>query len=284
MEWWMPNSLKSITMTYLNQQSFSLTYLDRFKIENETAGLSEPSGLALSHGKNALWTISDDTKKIFKLSLDGDLKQNKSFKIPDKGLEGIVLDPTGEFLLTVKEDDNEIIKIKVDTQEVSDRQRLAKMAGFDAVAHYFASGGANKGLEGITWNRETRTIFVMKEGDPGLLIEVSSDLQTIRSYELLNDENGFRDTKVGADKLDFSDLCYDERRDLFWIISDKAKRLFLYDWKGNKVIQSCKLGYEKDGEYWEIEKAEGVAIDPDANRLYVVSDKEARLYVFDIRE
>ena len=96
--------------------------------------------------------------------------------------------------------------------------------------------------------------------------------------------NGFRDTEVSADEIDFSDLCYDQSRDCFWIISDEAKRLFLYDWKRNKVIQSAKLGYGKDGEYQEIEKAEGVAIDPDTNRLYVVSDEEARLYVYDIRE
>ncbi|NES80461.1 MAG: hypothetical protein F6K10_02855 [Moorea sp. SIO2B7] len=273
-----------INSTSLKQQSFSLTYLDRFKIENKKEGLSEPSGLALSHRKNGLWTISDDTKKIFKLSLDGDLKKDKSFKIPDKGLEGIVLDPTGEFLLTIKEDDNTIIKVQVNTQKVTDRQRLAKMAGYDAIRPYFASSGANKGLEGITWNENTQTIFVMKEGNPGLLVEVSSDLQRIQSHQLLNDENGFRDTEVGAEELDFSDICYDQSRDRFWIVSDKAKRLFLYDWKENKVIQSAKLGYGKQGAYREIKKAEGVAIDPEANRLYVVSDEEARLYVFDIRE
>ena len=58
----------------------------------------------------------------------------------------------------------------------------------------------------------------------------------------------------------------------------------MYDWKANKVMQSARLGYGNKGKYREIEKAEGVAIDPDTHRLYVVSDKEARLYVFDIRE
>lgn len=271
-------------MTVRTEQSFSLTYLDRFKIENEEEGLSEPSGLALSHGKNALWTISDDTRKIFKMSLDGELKKDDSFEIPDNELEGIALDPSGKFLLTVKEIDNEIIKIKIDKEKVSNRQRLSKMAGYDAVEHYFAGAGGNKGLEGITWNNETGTIFVMKEGNPGLLIEVSSDLKTIQSHQVLNEENGFCDTEVADDEIDFSDLCYDQSRDRFWIISDKAQRLFLYDWKENKVMQSSKLGYGKDGEYQEIEKAEGVAIDTDANLLYVVSDEEARLYVFDIRE
>ncbi|MGK7925308.1 MAG: SdiA-regulated domain-containing protein [Spirulina sp.] len=266
-----------------NKQSFSLTYLDRFNIENSAEGLREPSGLALSRGKNALWTIGDDTKKIFKLGLKGSLKKNKSFKIPDKGLEGIVLDPSGEFLLVVKEENNEIVKIEIDTQEVSDRQRLDAMAGYETVAHYFTGGGANKGLEGITWNQATGTIFVMKEGFPGLLVEVLPDLKTIRGHQLLNHENGFCDTEVGAEDIDFSDICYDSSRDRFWIISDKAKRLFLYDWNKNKVLQSSKLGYGKNGKYREIEKAEGITIDPEANRLYVVSDEETRLYVFDIR-
>jgi uncharacterized protein YjiK len=63
----------------------------------------------------------------------------------------------------------------------------------------------------------------------------------------------------------------------------KARRLFLYDRDQNQMIQSAALGFEKDGEFQEIEKAEGVAVDPQSNRLYVVSDEEARLYVFDIR-
>jgi len=149
-----------------DEQSFSLSYLNHFDIKNKTRGLTEPSGLALSHGKNALWTISDDTKKIFKLSLAGDLKRNKSFKIPDKGLEGITLDPTGKFLFTIKEDDNDFIKVRIDTRKVTARKRLADMGDYPKVAHHFAGGGANKGLEGITWNPKTGTIFAMKEGPP----------------------------------------------------------------------------------------------------------------------
>jgi uncharacterized protein YjiK len=283
LKWRVPNPLRRIPMTHDDEQTFSLTYLDRFDIADEDEGLTEPSALALSHGKNALWTVSDDTSKIFKMSLDGDLKKDDSFDIPDTGLEGIGLGTTGEFLVSVKEDGNEVIIIRIDSQEVINRRRLAEMTGFDDVAQYFVGSGENKGLEGITWNKETETLFVMKEGDPGLLIEVSPDLNAIRSHAVLNAENGFRDTEVDPDEIDFSDLCY-QGPEHFWIISDKAKRLFLYDWKGNKVMQSAKLGYGHDGEYEEIEKAEGVAIDPDANRLYVVSDEEARLYVFDIRK
>ncbi len=262
----------------------SLTYLDRFKIKNKSQGLCEPSGVTLSDKKNALWIISDDTKKIFKLSLSGKLIKDKSFKIPEKGLEGIVIEPNGKFLLGIKEETTEIMRINIDTEKVIERNSLKEMVGYDAIASFFTDGEENKGLEGMTWNEATGTIFVLKEGVPGLLIEVSADLQTILNCKLLHDHNGFYDSNLNPEEIDFSGICYDRSRHCFWIVSDKAKRLFLYDWEVNNVTQSFKLGYSKKGEYCEIEKAEGVTIDPDSNRLYIVSDKEARLYVFDIRE
>lgn len=269
--------------TTLSPHSFSLTYLESFNIKNESEGLSEPSGLALSHGKNALWTISDDTKRIFKLSLTGKLKKKDSLKLPDKGLEGIVLDPTGEFLLAVKEESNEIIKVEIETQAIVERQSLASMAGYGSISAHMA-GDENKGLEGIAWNQQTEALFVMKEGFPGLLIEVSSDLKSIKAHQFLNRDSGFYDTEVQDNQIDFSDICYDSSRNQFWIISDRAKRLFLYDWSTHRVLQSAKLSYGEKGKYREIEKAEGVTIDPDENRLYIVSDADSRLYVFDLRE
>ena len=156
--------------------SFSLTYLDRTKIEDEGEGLTEPSGLALSQARDALWTVSDDTKKVFKLGLDGKLAKDQSFKIGEKGLEGIALDPTDGLLLVVNEESNEILTISIASEEVVSRHALSEMAGFDEIAQHFSGGGANKGLEGITFNQDTGTIFVLKEGEPGLVIEVSKDL------------------------------------------------------------------------------------------------------------
>ncbi|MGH7455651.1 MAG: SdiA-regulated domain-containing protein, partial [bacterium] len=229
--------------------NLSLTYLDRFDINNETEGLDEPSGLALSREKNALWTVSDKTKKIFKLNLDGGLQTDNAFEIPDEGLEDIALDPTGEFLFMVKEEGNEIIKLNVNTQEVAHRRALSEMAGYDTIARYFVNSPPNKGLEGITWNTDTGSIFVVKEGIPGLLIELSADLATIHHHVLLNEANGFIDNEAVGDKLDFSGICYDRNRKYFWIVSDKGQRLFLYDWQRNKVIQSLPLGYSINGEY-----------------------------------
>jgi len=261
-----------------------LTFVDRFDIEDQEAGLNEPSGLTLSPGGNALWTVSDDTKKVFQLDLNGELRAAHPIEIPQEGLEGIALDPTGEFLFMVNEDTNEIIKLSIKRSDVIQRRALSEMAGYEEVARHFVNSPPNKGLEGITWNTDTGSIFVIKEGVPGLLLEVSADLSTIQSHIFLTHKNGFVDNDVIGDKLDFSGICYDPSRRRFWIISDKGKRGFLFDRNENKVIRSMSLGYVSDDQYREIRKAEGVAIDSGSNRLFVVSDKEARLYVFDLRE
>ena len=131
-----------------------LTFVARFKIENEAVGLHAPSGLALSHGNNALWTVSGGANRVFKLNLDGDLQIEQPTQIPDRAregksldLEGISLDPTGKFLFVVHERENEIIKLNATTQQVVDRKLVSEMAGFDTVARYFVNSPKNKGLE-----------------------------------------------------------------------------------------------------------------------------------------
>jgi uncharacterized protein YjiK len=109
-------------------------------------------------------------------------------------------------------------------------------------------------------------------------------LQKILSHRELTPDLGFRDPEVKNKKLDVSGLCYDSRRDKLWIVSDEAKRVFLFDLSENKVVQSFSLGYTRKGKYREIEKAEGIALDPESDHLYIVCDEEAQLYTFDIRE
>ena len=259
--------------------SFSLTFLARHKINK----VAEPSGLTLASDCDGLWTISDDQDVIFYLDLEGEPVDDKSFRAPVNGLEGITLDGSGDFLLVVDEDSNEIVKVALATGAIVGRRRLDQMEGFGQVAGAFAQGDGNKGLEGIAWNHDTDTFFVLKEGEPGLVLEISVDLGTIRDHRLLDGQNGFLDPDLDSNEIDFSGISYDPGRGAFWIVSDRAKRLFLYDWTGNRVVQSATLGYGKGGDYREIKKAEGVAVNVKSKRLYVVSDDEARLYVFDIR-
>ena len=91
--------------------ALTLTFAKRIDIKDKSAGLTEPSGLALSHDRKGLWTVSDDTATIFKLTLDGAILPDASFDVPDTGLEGITIDPDGRHLFAVREESNEIITL-----------------------------------------------------------------------------------------------------------------------------------------------------------------------------
>ena len=86
-----------------------LKTIGNYNILDNAAGLNEPSGLTLNPEGTALYTVSDDTKAIFKLDLKGRLSVKDSFFIGMNDLEGITMTPDGKQLLVVQEESNSII-------------------------------------------------------------------------------------------------------------------------------------------------------------------------------
>jgi uncharacterized protein YjiK len=82
-------------------KNLHLELLEHFPIRDILSGLNEPSGLALNRSGSKFYTVSDDTKVIFNLNLQGKIIANSSFLIELKDLEG----------LAVTSDDNEIIAV-----------------------------------------------------------------------------------------------------------------------------------------------------------------------------
>ena len=173
-----------------------------------------------------------------------------------------------------------MISIDIASRRELSRRPLAAMANYASIARYFQDPPDNKGLEGITVNTRTGHLFVVKEGRPGLLIELDGEGNSILQARLLNDSNGFVHPTVGAEKLDFSGLSYDAERNTIWITSDKGQCLFHYDWDQDRVLQRLDLIVEDKKKPKRIRKSEGVAIDPARQRLYVVSERDGMLYVF----
>ena len=67
---------------------------------------------------------------------------------------------------------------------------------------------------------------------------------------------------------DFSGMDYDASQNVLWIISDQDKVLIKY-----------KIGVGVIDEYpFRINKAEGIAVFPDKNILFIVSDDAKKLY------
>ena len=263
--------------------TLKLKLIDEHRVLDKAAGLNEPSGLTLNADGTALYTVSDDTKAVFCLDLKGRMNVSDSFFIGVDDLEGIAISADGRQLLMVQEETNAIITADLESRREISRRPLAGMENYSSISHLFPNPPDNKGLEGITVNTRNNHIFVVKEGRPGVLIEVSEDQSTILQSRLLSAENGFAHPSVGPEKLDFSGLSYDAQRDTIWITSDKGQCLFHYDWQEDRVLQRLDLTTEDHGK-GRIRKSEGVAIDPVRNRLYVVSERDGRLYVYKIHD
>ncbi len=262
--------------------AFRLELINRHNIGDSGIGLNEPSGLTLNADGTALYTVSDDTKAIFCMDLEGRLMTSESFFVSVLDLEGLALSGDGRRLFAVQEDANAVISIDLASRRELQHRPLSEMANYASVAMHFPAQPDNKGLEGITVNTSNQHVFVVKEGRPGLLIELDAGCSTILSSRLLNQENGFSHPNVGPRRLDFSGLSYDSRRDTLWIASDQGQCLFHYDWHRNRVLQRLDLTLHEGGKSKAVRKAEGIAVDSARDRVYVVSDRDAELYVFQL--
>jgi len=233
---------------------------------------------------SALYTVSDDTKAIFRLDLKGRVSVSDSFFIGLDDLEGIALRGDDSELLVVQERSNSVVVVDLSSRRERYRRPLSAMTNYDTIAHHFPDPPDNNGLEGITVNTRNNHVVVVKERQPGLLIELDSTLTTILSTRVLQASQGFMHPELKAEKLDFSGLSYDSSSDTLWIVSDKGRCLFQYDWAGDTVLQRLDLTISTGDKPKQIRKPEGVAFDHGRERMYVVSDRDADLYVFKLHD
>lgn len=193
--------------------NLNLIYSKRVSIKYKSAGLNEPSGIVLTKDKDAFWVVSDNKNCIFQVDLNGKLQTDATIEIEGTDLEGIALDDHG-ILYAASEDKNAIIAIS-DGLTIKAR-KIKDMKGYGHIAKYFDESD-NKGLEGITSYKDS--LFLLKEGPPGLLIEISNNLEEIISHRILDKKNGFDDDNIKGKKIDYSGICfYSVSNQIFWIV------------------------------------------------------------------
>ena len=181
-------------------------------------------------------TPSVNTKAIFRLDLKGRVSVSDSFFIGLDDLEGIALRGNDSELLVVQERSNSVVVVDLSSRRERYRRPLSAMTNYDTVAHHFPDPQDNNELEGITVNTRNNHVVVVKERQPGLLIELDSTLTTILSTRMLQASQGFMHPDLKSEKLDFSGLSYDSSSDTLWIVSDKGRCLFQYDWAGDTCL------------------------------------------------
>ncbi|MBT3143796.1 hypothetical protein DS909_14290 [Phaeobacter gallaeciensis] len=241
--------------------------------------LKEPSGLDIQPNSQAFWIVSDDSAELFSVETPP-ARVDVVYPLAYEGLEGVSAGWDEGIVLMVQEDTNAIVLIDERNSAASVRLPISKMKGYDAIAGHFEGSDTNKGLEGIAVDRERRRIFVVKEGKPRLLVEISSDLSSITAHRKLKAKHGFLVPGLKDKKLDISGLYYDRAQDALWMASDRGGSVFLYDLKSNRAV---RLEIEYDGgETPDLKGIEGIALSNDHEVLYLVSDagKESSLFTF----
>ncbi len=207
--------------------------------------ISEPSGLSLGKDNATLWTVSDNSNRVYNISLNGQLI--KELKYEGNDLEGIVYNSVDNTLWLAEEQLREIVQIDMNGNEL-DRQEID------------LPGSGNSGFEGVCLD-SLQGKYLLNEKIPQLWASLASDFTVSQQIEINEME-------------DLSGITYDKSRDLFWIVSDQTRVLFLWS-PSQGIVKSFDLPFAK---------AEGVAVNPQLNLIYIVSDQTQKLYIYDISD
>jgi uncharacterized protein YjiK len=219
----------------------TLPFVDNFDI-----AVPEPSGLTIALDGSSLWTVSDRNGTAYRISFEGEVLEELDFQLDNPDLEGITHNfSDSNALLAVDEKWNHILHINTATGAIDDTTQLN--IEFD---------GGN-GMEGITMDPVTRNLFLLQENNPKQIIELDSQFAVINiwSWNASDDLSGISCTPVSGE---------------FWILSEASNRLFLW---------STTDGILRENTI-DMKKAEGIAVGP-LGELYIVSDSQERLYVFE---
>lgn len=213
----------------------TLELLASYKIE-----VLEPSGLTIDKTGTILYTVSDNTGSIYKLSTEGELLH--TYNLGGEDLEGVST-YLGNKLLLAEERTKQIIEYDLSNGSISRH-------GIN-----YENNDENSGIEGVAYKENDGSIFIINEKNPGKLFRLRADFSIIVEYDL-----NFA--------TDYSGIFYDASLNNLWIVSDQSKTLNRCTLQG-ALIEKYPIN---------ITQAEGVAMTND--KIYIVSDVEAKLYVY----
>ncbi len=201
----------------------------------------EPSGVCLATDRESLWMVSDDDGHIYQTDLRG--RVLRRFPTGLRDLEGIAMIDAGT-LAVLAERDREIVLFTAEG-ELLRRGRVE------------VSGNDNKGPEGLCYDPMAGEFFVIDETG-GALIRLDAEFR-----ELSRSRLDFA--------RDYSGLLVDAERDLLWVLSDLSGTIHLLG-KNLDMLTSYSTN---------IRQLEGIAVDHEKRRMYLVSDPMRTLYVMD---
>lgn len=206
--------------------------------------IPETSDLCFGSSTSVLYTVSDNTAKVYKISTKG--KILSELKYTGNDLEGVTY-VDNQYIYIAEERLREIVKLDLQGNQIGLKAIPVKI------------NDANNGLEGIAYAAFNQHFYIVNEMNPDLLIETDKNLNVLNSYTL-------------SFANDYSGICVDNVNQNLWIVSDMSATVNKCTMQGD-VIENYRI---------PVYNAEGIAFDPESNNIYVVSDAEARLYLFNL--
>ena len=229
--------------------------------------LQEPSGMSSSSTPGEFWLVSDAGPNIARVDETGATIETISVALADTDWEGIVELANGNLLIA-EERRYEFVEVDPDTGVVVVVNALSEMDGFDGIAEQIAQSKKNKGLEGITVDGNG-DIWVVKESEPALLIELNAERTNIKSWSdpsrALADHLG-----IDAADIDLSGLAPHTDSEKLWILSHKTSTAFVWNTATSRVDDSYALG---------LDKAEGIAAHPAG--VLIVDENSGHLFILE---
>ena len=233
-------------------------------IELQIPGIdANASGITYNRDKNTLWIIVNNPTFLVEIDLQFNLLRRINLK-NFKDTEAITYVGNNYYLLSDERDQTlTLAKITSQTKEL-DRNTLQQIV-------LNLHGFGNKGLEGITVDYVTNTIYTVRERDPMKLYKITGFIENKNRISIKN----FDQIKINDLYLDdLSGLHFDVNTNHILFLSDESKLLAEINLKGEKVsYMDLEKGF--NGLNRSIPQAEGVTLD-DKGHLYIVSEPNLR--------
>ena len=259
------NTSSNGMLTYPVVSFKSSPQVDRLELMLSDTDLDGPvhdniSGCCLGPGTNEIMAISNrgnlslEPPVIQVYDLDGNYKRSISMDGFDD-TEGICQYDVDQDLYAIIEEGLAEITILAITQATTS---LEKGDG-ETISMDVGAPLGNQGIEGIYYDATNKCFYAVKEYYDMKIYRVSLGTNSVTTEELFDAETVFDGP---ATEDDLSDIAYNPKSGLLYVLSDENKRIFECDLSGN-ILSSFPL---------TANQPEGITLSTDMSEIYVVGE------------
>jgi uncharacterized protein YjiK len=221
----------------------------------------DASALTLNTDSGHLWVVTDDKVRLVEFTSQGQFVREVEL-IGFEDTEGLCYVGDNRFLVAEEKKMRiTLIDLPPDATRVKDDGRRIQLD---------AKSKKNKGLEGISYDRETDTLFAVREDKPPAVFRIQPLLTEGRSTT--------GRWSLDLDGLDdLSDTYFDPLTHWLWLLSHESQIAAAFDSQGVRVTElRLKKGHHNLPE--DLEQAEGIVRDRQGT-LFICSEPN-RIYRF----